>query len=139
MRLPPPPGGEDEPWVDPLSVPVLVKDLGSGDTPEARFAARELRRQAERAAWTADHMAAGRERTLEAALALDELDRLALVPCIEALAFPRTARSCAAVLVALQNPAGLAPLEAAASAHGGMLGRKLTREFERLRAVLEPT
>lgn len=134
-RPPPPAPGAVEPE-DPTALPALVRDLHADRPGDARYAARELARQARSAARAADRPQGG-DRALEAQVALAELEAAALVPCIQALAQPTTAQSCAEVLVVLQNPAGLAPLEAAAQQHSGRLARKLALAAEALRTAQE--
>lgn len=61
-----------------------------------------------------------------------------LLACVEALADRATALPCADLLVAVQSPLGIAPLDAAAQNHGGALGRRLERRAAALRAAQLP-
>lgn len=106
-------GNAGIPGQQPPTVQELAQDLGDGDAPERRFAARSLRGMVRQDVRRSARANAPGVDLAEARLALQVYDDLVAPACIEALTLPEVTGACADILRQLETPAALEPLRAA--------------------------
>jgi len=100
---------------EPVSVDELVRDLRGSDTPDALYAARELRAQAHSHNRTIARGKPDSIRVLEARQQLAHIEERAAGPCIDFLDDSRLAAPCAGLLAELGLVDALPDLHVAAA------------------------